>query len=145
MKTYAQVANVVEYFLSLQYYKWSPETISQTGRNRKAIRVGQTFNLSIMSKKVMVIVDVPGMTIKQYNDSWDHMQEAGVHHPDGLIHHFGGETPEGITVVDVWDSVQHFEEWGKTLGPILAKFGVHAMQSKVMPMHNMHKGLKASV
>ena len=92
-----------------------------------------------MSKKVLVIVDVPGMTTQQFNDAWDHMKGLGHHAPDGLIHHFGGDYESGMTVVDVWDSAEHFQKFGEVLRPVLAKLGIHDIQPRVMPMHYMHK------
>ncbi|MEO8148620.1 MAG: hypothetical protein ABI723_13325 [Bacteroidia bacterium] len=92
-----------------------------------------------MSKKVLVIVDVPGMSTQQFNDAWDHLKELGHHSPDGLMHHFGGENETGITVVDVWDSAEHFQAFGKILMPVLAKFGIDNIAPRVMPMHYLHK------
>ncbi len=87
----------------------------------------------------MVITDVPGMTVKQFNDSWDHVKELGHHAPIGMVHHFAGDTETGITVVDVWDSAEHWHEFGKILMPVLAKLGIPKIEPRVMPMHYMHK------
>lgn len=67
------------------------------------------------------------------------MKELGHHSPDGLIHHFAGENEAGLTIVDVWDSTEHFHAFGKILMPVLAKFGIDSITSRVMAMHYMHK------
>jgi hypothetical protein len=72
-------------------------------------------------KKVLVNIDFPGMTSKKYDQVWKDLRKEGHANPKGLIHHVGVPTAKGWMVSDVWESADHFSEFGKALTPILAK------------------------
>ncbi len=47
------------------------------------------------------------------------------HPPDGAISHCSGFTPQGLRVVDIWDSRQHFERFQRDkLMPAVQQAGV---------------------
>ncbi len=91
-------------------------------------------------KKVMVHFDIPGMTSNQYDQVWQDLRAAGHANPKGLIHHVGAPTAEGWMVTDVWESADHFNEFGKTLMPILAQNGVPPAEPVVFPLHYLYSG-----
>jgi hypothetical protein len=91
-------------------------------------------------EKVIVYFDMPGMTSGQYDQIWQDLRAAGHTNPKGLIHHFGAPTASGWMVVDVWESADHFNEFGKTLMPILERHKVPPAEHLVLPLHYSYSG-----
>ncbi len=91
-------------------------------------------------KKVMVQFNAPGMTEKQYDQVWQDLRAAGHANPKGLIHHAGAQSDKGWMVMDIWESADHFNEFGKTLMPILDKNGVPPAEPVVLPLHYLYSG-----
>jgi hypothetical protein len=84
---------------------------------------------------VCFVIDVPGGTL----DKYDQIREAlGAPLGEGQIGHVAGSTPNGIRVVDVWDSREAFDRFmqehlGEQLAaagfqPEVAEFDVHAAE-----------------
>ena len=87
-------------------------------------------------KKIMVLFDFPGATTKQYDDAWTDITAAGHEHPKGLLSHAGAPTPNGdLMVVDVWESEQHFKDFGTVLMPIIQKIGLGDVKPTILPVH----------
>jgi len=87
-------------------------------------------------KKVVVQFNFPNVSLKQYDAVWDGLRAAGHTHPKGLISHVGAATPEGgLLVVDVWESQEAFDEFGKTLMPLIAKQDIPMIQPRILPAH----------
>ncbi|WP_413998612.1 hypothetical protein ACMDB5_12605 [Flavobacterium sp. W1B] len=91
-------------------------------------------------KKVMVQIDFPGMSVKEYDQIWQDLRNAGFQNPKGLIHHLGAPTDKGVKVVDVWESVEKFKEFGSTLMPVLNKHGIKEPEAVILPLHYEYKG-----
>lgn len=91
-------------------------------------------------KKVVVQFDFRGMTTKQYDQSWVEIRKAGHTHPKGLIHHFGAPTSNGMLIVDLWESAERFEAFGKTLMPILEKLQIPKTKPTILPLHYEYNG-----
>ena len=83
----------------------------------------------------MVQFNIPGMTIKQFDQAWDALRSAGFAHPKGLIHHTGAQYGNNMLVVDVWESQDHWDKFAPTLGPILGKLGVADAPPLIVPVH----------
>lgn len=87
-------------------------------------------------QNVVVLFSSPGFTAKDYDQVWDDLRAAGQSNPKGLISHVGFAPPEGgWSVVDVWESEEAFNEFGKTLMPIIQKTGVNVPPPRVIPAH----------
>lgn len=57
---------------------------------------------------------------------------AGANAPDGLIVHVMSESPDGILITDIWESVEAHDRFGaERLGPAMAK----VMQAHGVPMN----------
>jgi len=80
-------------------------------------------------------MELPGMTSKIYDEVWEDLRKAGQATPKGLIHHIGVPTENGILVNDVWESAEHFNEFGKTLMPIMEKHNVPQVKPTILPIH----------
>lgn len=90
-------------------------------------------------QNVVVIFSSPDMTAKEYEQVWDDLRAAGQQNPKGLISHVGFAKPEGgWMVVDIWESADAFNEFGKTLVPIIQKTGRQVPEPQVTPAHYVH-------
>ena len=85
--------------------------------------------------KILVHFDAPNMKADTYDKIWDDLRSAGYSQPKGLVHHYGAPNGEGWWVTDVWESAESFQEFGKTLMPILEKHGYAHLQPRIMPLH----------
>ncbi len=86
-------------------------------------------------KKVLVQFNIPGMTAKQYDQTWTDLRAAGQANPKGLLNHFGAHNGNDWLVVDVWESAEAFNKFGETLLPILSKNGVAKAEPVVTPVY----------
>tara|TARA_R110002051_G_scaffold97710_1_gene167881 strand:+ start:1554 stop:1847 length:294 start_codon:yes stop_codon:yes gene_type:complete len=86
-------------------------------------------------KKVVVQFDFRGMTQKQYDQCWEEIRKAGHTNPKGLLHHFGAPSPNGMLIVDLWESAARFNEFGNVLMPILEKCKIPKTEPTILPLH----------
>ena len=94
-------------------------------------------------KKVMVQFSIPGMTTKQYDQCWEEMRKTGYANPTGLIHHVGAQQGNNMVAVDVWETEEAFNNFGKVLMPIFVKIGVVPVQPVITPVHYEQSGVVA--
>ena len=85
-----------------------------------------------------ILFDIPGMTREIYDRTLGPIDEAGKEHIGSRSVHVAYETPEGLSVLDVWESMEAFEAFGQTLMPILAEAGidVDSFEPKICQVHN---------
>jgi hypothetical protein len=57
----------------------------------------------------------------------------------GYLSHVAGATPEGLRVLDVWDSLEKFQTFGEKLMPLLQEAGIQPAEPTVFPAHNFVK------
>jgi hypothetical protein len=81
-----------------------------------------------------------GFTPEKYDATLKKLEEAGAESPKGRRIHYGLESNDAIHVFDVWESHEEFEEFGKTLVPILAGLGVELKEPMVANVYNVIKG-----
>ena len=86
---------------------------------------------------VCLIVNVPGATLEQY----DQVREALVDPlGEGQISHVAGATEDGICVVDVWESREHFDRFmQERLGEQLARVGFPEPQITEFSVHSSER------
>lgn len=77
---------------------------------------------------------------EQYDKTIEMLEAAGAGSPAGRLHHFALEFKDGVSVFDVWESMEQFEEFGKTLIPILKEVGVDPGEPHVQPVLNAVAG-----
>ena len=82
------------------------------------------FELAIMSAEV-------------YDHLVPQLEEAGAGAPPGRLYHVAYGRPDRLKVVDVWDSAQHFQEFGETLVPTLAELDVVLQEPDVWQIYNI--------
>jgi hypothetical protein len=92
-------------------------------------------------KKVVVIVSSKDLTSRHYDQAWDGLRAAGLSHPKGMLSHVGFPNPDGgWMVVDVWESKEAFEQFSKTLVPLIQKTGVkNVPPPKIVPAHYFYQ------
>jgi hypothetical protein len=71
----------------------------------------------------LAITFTSDLTRAQYDDIWRQLREQNAASPTGRLSHVGWEQDGTIRVVDVWDTMEHFEAFGQTLMPIIAAVG----------------------
>jgi hypothetical protein len=79
----------------------------------------------------------PGMTSEQYYKVINRLKGVGAGSPKGRQYHVCYGYPGNLQVTDVWDSMETFDEFGKTLMPILQETGIDPRQPNVQPLHNI--------
>lgn len=135
-----------------------PDTASMNSRNAAANQVFETNNLVIPSPSnyeiynmnmntiptplpgdaVLVYHAEKGMTTDQYESILKELGTAfGKSNPAQLAH-VCYSTPDGLQVVDIWDSPASFDAFGKILVPILTKtYGREPSQPMVYKLYNL--------
>ena len=87
---------------------------------------------------VVVMFEVPAMHAAQYDRIIEGLEAADQGEPDGRLFHVAAPQGDGWLVVDVWSSVEKFEQFGQTLMPIVQELGL-TPQPQIYPAHNMIK------
>jgi hypothetical protein len=83
-----------------------------------------------------------GFTPAIYDATVNKLEEAGAGFGSvpGRSFHCAMEVNGSIHVFDVWDSMDQFEKFGETLGPIMAAAGVEPGEPQVSTVHNVKNG-----
>ena len=79
-------------------------------------------------------------SVATYDECIKRLDEAGQAAPAGRQLHVAFTAGDGIHVFDVWDSQEAFEEFGKTLVPIMTELGADPGRPDVSPVHNVILG-----
>ena len=86
-----------------------------------------------------VVLDFPGGTLEQYDAVIEKMgfTKGGAGAPGGLFH-WVTRTDDGVRIIDVWESREHFDRFGQEkLGPITQEVGVAGPpQTTFYEVHN---------
>ena len=69
------------------------------------------------------------LTRAQYDYVWRQLDAAGLHDPDGRLHHVAWGPDGAIEVVDVWETPAAFDAFGAHLMPILGAIGAEVTPS----------------
>ena len=80
------------------------------------------------------------MTSQKYDQCIARLAAAGANDPAGRLYHAAHGSGDQLHVIDVWDSHDAFEQFGKTLVPILQELGVDPGTPEVIPVHNLIAG-----
>jgi len=89
---------------------------------------------------IIVHFAVEGMNEQKYAEILRRLEKAGAGAPPGRLHHACYGPKDALVVVDVYDTPQSFEAFGKTLVPILTEMGVRATPD-VRSVHNIIVGM----
>jgi virulence-associated protein VapD len=61
---------------------------------------------------------------QQYNDINKELESIGLGHPKGRLYHVAVSKDGGMEVIAVWESEMAFQEFSRSLVPILEKQGI---------------------
>jgi len=78
-----------------------------------------------------------GFTTAMYNKAISQLNAAGQGSPKGRDYHVCHGDPNDLEVTDVWNSMEEFEAFGKTLVPILQSLGLQLGQPMISEVHNI--------
>ena len=88
---------------------------------------------------LIIHFDVKGMDDKKYAEALRRLEAAGAGAPPGRLYHAAYGPKNQLMVVDIYDTMQSFEAFGKTLVPILTALGVEA-KPEIQEVHNIIRG-----
>ena len=80
------------------------------------------------------------MNAAKYDECIKRLEQAGAGAPDGRLYHVSYGSKNELGVVDVWTSQEAFDEFGKTLMPILQELGIDAGEPEISEVHNVIVG-----
>jgi hypothetical protein len=80
------------------------------------------------------------MTLEQYNEIMNQLEGAGQKSPRGRLFHASSGTGDKITVYDIWDSQDSFEEFSQTLMPILDRMEIDPGIPAISALNNVIRG-----
>jgi hypothetical protein len=80
------------------------------------------------------------MSSQKYDECIARLAAAGAGAPAGRLHHACYGSPSELRVFDIWDSSESFDEFGKTLVPILQELGIDAGTPEVSEIHKIIAG-----
>ena len=85
-----------------------------------------------------------GMTAEMYDEINRRLDQAGAKNPPGRLYHVCFGDKDNLRISDIWDSRESFEQFGKTVWPILEDVGVKRVEPEFFEVHNMIAGEGAS-
>ena len=81
-----------------------------------------------------------GFTAAKYDEVVKQLDAAGAGAPKGRSYHVCYGDPNSVQVTDVWDSMEEFQDFGKTLVPIMQSLGADPGQPEIQEVHNIRIG-----
>jgi hypothetical protein len=75
---------------------------------------------------IVVKFSVSGSTVDKYETVLRRLEAAGALAPPGQLLHVSYGSRDNLQVIDVFDSQQSLDAFGKTLVPILSELGIKA-------------------
>ena len=85
---------------------------------------------------ILVSFHPSGMTKAKYDKAIEALDAAGVWPPEGQLSHACYGEDGDLRVVDIYDSQEAFDAFGKTLTPILDTVGINAGQPEISEIHS---------
>jgi len=80
------------------------------------------------------------MSAAKYGECIRRLEQAGAGAPKGRLYHVCYGNSDDLQVFDVWDSSESFDEFGKTLMPILQELSIDPGTPDISEVHNIIPG-----
>ena len=77
------------------------------------------------------------LTAEKYDECIKLLRKAGAGHPKGRTYHASFGPSDKLIVFDVFTSQAAFDQFGRTLAPILQQLGIDPGAPQVMPIHKI--------
>ena len=87
-------------------------------------------------KKIAVVFNTSDMTPASYHQVMKDLAASGAEAPKGRLSHIATNAENGMVVVDTYDSIESFQQFGETLIPILVKNGITPPKPEVLFVEN---------
>ena len=87
--------------------------------------------------KIVAQFNIPGFTAAKYSQVIKDLDAAGKEKSSGRLNHVAAQQPDGLLIIDVWESEDALNKFSETLIPILLKNGVKPAQPVLLPLHNI--------
>ena len=81
-----------------------------------------------------------GFPLAKYNEVIKQLEAAGAGSPKGRSYHVCYGNPDSVQVTDVWDNMDDFQAFGKTLVPIMNSLGADPGQPEIQEVNNIIVG-----
>ena len=88
---------------------------------------------------ILVKFSVSGASVEKYEAVLRRLEAAGAGTPPGQLYHVSYGSRENLQVIDVFDSQQSLDAFGKTLLPILGEMGITA-QPEIQEVYKIMTG-----
>lgn len=88
---------------------------------------------------IVVQFEVSGMSRDKYDEALRRLDAAGAGAPPGRLYHVSYGERDNLQVIDVYDSPESLEAFGRTLVPILGELGIAAVP-RVQPANRIIVG-----
>ncbi len=86
---------------------------------------------------IAVVFEFPGVSVQQYEDVCRKLNNGNLltsladwPYP-GILSHTAGATPDGLCVLDVWETPEQFAQFGEALVPLLMESGFPQTEPRV--------------
>jgi len=87
--------------------------------------------------KFVVKFKPAGFTATKYQETIKQLVAAGAGTPKGRTYQLCYGDPNGVDIIDVWDSMEDFQAFGITLIPIMNSLGVDPGHPDVQQIHGI--------
>lgn len=81
-----------------------------------------------------------GLNQEKYDEVVRQLEKAGANAPAGRLYHVCFGDKDNLRVSEIWDSMENFEEFGKTLMPFAKEAGVEPGQPEITEVYNIIEG-----
>jgi len=81
-----------------------------------------------------------GFTESKYHEVVKKLEEVGQGNPKGRIYHICYGDKKEVDIMDIWECIEDFEAFGKTLIPILNSFDVKLGKPEVQELFGVLEG-----
>ena len=81
-----------------------------------------------------------GFTATKYHEAIKQLEAAGLGNPKGRSYHVSYGDSNEVDILDIWDSMEDFEAFGKTLIPILTSLDINLRQPDIQQVFGIVKG-----
>lgn len=74
---------------------------------------------------------------QQYNNILNELESKGLGHPNGRLYHVACQKDNGMEIIGVWESEKAFEDFTRSLMPILEKQGISGKRPDMLPVYRI--------
>jgi hypothetical protein len=85
-------------------------------------------------KKIVALFNVVGYTPEQYSQVIKELEASGKLKDPAYINRVVAQQPDGLLIIDVWESEEALNKFSETLIPLLIKNGVTPAKPTLLPL-----------